>query len=637
MSRILGHVAYGVLYIAPIAVAVSFNPAYAYWLLSGLSIVSLVAWLWSHGGWHRFAAWLLNAGTAFANLMLGASLYVLGVGFNEQFFYHLDSETRAIARQVQPLATYGAWAYLALICVMPLTFGWRRWEMRGRLPGRIAAVVAIVGVVAYAPLLSAVSFAVSRAEESSRIETVLRPSTTVDPIAIENPRNLVLIFAESLEATYGRADIFGDDFTPALTALANLGANFEDMREVNNSGSTITGMVGAMCAMPLRSPMPWEQANAVLPNVDVPLAGEICLGDVLAAHGYRTVFMGGAPLGFAGKGKFLAEHGFAEVYGLAHFLDRLDDPDYRTGWGIYDDSLIEFAMRKIDELTGQASPFALALLTLDTHHPSGYPSASCRRGVGTDSEMEFAIRCSDRLLGEFIRTLHTRHDNLVVALVSDHLSHRNQLYRTLRRHANERRLRFSVWGSDIEPMRIDRRGTHYDVMPTLLDFLGFENWLRHNLGASLLRYDSPWFAFDGPPPDTVTQDLPSIRLQADSRIVFEAKGPTVHIDGKAMLATHQGLELKDAVFAVEFDARGNIMGFRNADAADRFMAGAKEGMWVGVSSNDRFNRELVPDEPTKLAYFAGCFGTAGFVAGPLWWRESVDVARVVDGCRSKTP
>ena len=492
---LLRHVAYGVLYIAPIIIAVSFNLAYAYWLFSGLSIAACVAWLWDRGGWHRFAAFVVNAGTSFGNLLLGASLYLQGVGFNEEFFYHLNfdldvnDETRAIGRQTDPVATFGARAYLAVICAAPLFLGWRQRAMQRLLPSRVAAMVAIFGVVSYAPLLSVTSFALSRAQELPRLEAAPNSGTAiVNPAPLENPKNLVLIFAESLEATYSRHDIFGDDLTPRLTALAGRGANFEDMRQVKNARSTITGLAGAMCAMPVWAPMPWEHHKA-----NVPLPGEACLGDVLSAHGYRTVFMGGAPLAFAGKGRFFAEHGFSEVYGLAEFLPLLNDPGYRTAWGIYDDTLLEFAMGKIDELADQGMPFALVLQTLDTHHP-GMPSASCPQSVHAGSVMELAIRCSDRLLSGFVDALRTRHHNLVVAVFTDHLAQRNALHRTLRGHAKERRLRFSVWGPDIEPMRVGRPGTHYDVMPTLLDFLGFEGLLRHNMGASLLRYDSPWFA-----------------------------------------------------------------------------------------------------------------------------------------------
>lgn len=638
MSAALSRAAYCVLYVAPIVVAVSFNLAYVYWLVSGVAVAAVVMWLWHLGGWHRVTALVVSGTTSFANLLLAASLYVQGVGFNTQFFYHLDGETFAIARQAYPFAFFGAWVYWLGLCAVPLVLGWRKPHSGARrAPGRFRALAGIAAVAAYAPLLSFVSFVLSPGAPQPTGQEPATSTVDIEPEALRDPKSLVVIFAESLEATYSRRDVFGDDLTPRLTALAREGANFEDMREVNNTGSTITGMVGAMCALPLRSPMPWEHVNTVLPNVEAPLPGEACLGDILAAQGYRTVFMGGAPLGFAGKGKFLAAHGFDELHGASDLLPRLEDPDYRSGWGVHDDTLFEFAMARLDVLSEGDSPFALALLTLDTHHPSGLPSGSCPSRGGEASEMEFAIRCADRLLSRFINDARSRYDNVVIVLFSDHLAHRNELFGTLKRHGKSRRLRFSVWGSDVEPIRIGRKGTHYDVMPTILDFLGFNSWLTHNLGASLLRYDSPWFALAEEESAMITQDLPDIRLEMGSHVVFEADGPAIEIGGHRILATNEGLPLTNAIFAMKFDEKGNFSGFRDSESMDRFLLEADDGFWVGISTSDGFNRRFVLDGPSKLVFFGGCFGTAGLVAKPLWWRERLDVSAAMVGCGFEIP
>jgi len=629
--------AYCALYVAPIALGVSFNLAYAYWLLSGVAVAALALWLWNLGGWHRLTAFVVNGVTSFANLLFAASLYVQGVGFNTQFFYHLDGETFAIARQAYALVFFGAWVYWLGLCAVPFFLGWRRPRWADRVPKRFMALVGIAAITAYAPLLSFASFLLASGDPQPSTREPATSTVEIEPEALQDPKSLVLIFAESLEATYSRRDIFGDDLTPYLTALARKGASFENMREVDNTGSTIAGMVGAMCALPLRSPMPWEHLNTVLPNVDAPLPGQACLGDILAAHGYRTVFMGGAPLGFAGKGKFLAAHGFAELSGATDLLPLLEDPDYRSGWGVHDDTLFEFALRKLDALADGVSPFALTLLTLDTHHPSGLPSGSCPERGREASDMEFAIRCSDRLLSSFIEDVRSRYENVVVALFSDHLAHRNELFSTLRSHADARRLRFSVWGPDIEPINVARKGTHYDVMPTMMDFLGFEGWLQHNMGASLLRSNSPWFTLDEESAATITQSLPEIRLEIGSEILFKTAGPTIEIDGRRILATNEGLALKNAIFAMEFDEGGNFVGFRDGEFADKFLAETGDGIWVGVSTNEGFNRRFVSGEPLKLAFFAGCFDADGLVAGPLWWRERLDVSTIISDCGFGAP
>ena len=44
---------------------------------------------------------------------------------------------------------------------------------------------------------------------------------------------------------------------------------------------------------------------------------------------------------------------------------------------------------------------------------------------------------------------------------------------------------------------MDSPGTHFDVMPTLMDILGVEDFVDHHMGRSLLAFDSGgWFDDD---------------------------------------------------------------------------------------------------------------------------------------------
>jgi len=621
-------VLYYLLYLVPVFAAVYFHPAYVYWLVSGIAMATLVVWLWDGNLWARIGALVLNAATMFANVLLAASLYLQGTGFNAPFFYHLDAETYAIARDAFAPLFYGGWVYVLVVSAWPFVL-----RRQGGDGNRVRLVVAgILGFACHAPLISLVGYGVERLGEER--ESTIIPHALPGPIAAEpltDPLNLVLVFAESLEGTYSSSGLFGEDLTPRLSALAGEGVRFSDLRQVRHTEATITGMVAALCAVPLRPPLAWENINVLLPNVDAPLPGQHCLADVLAAHGYRTLYMGGAPLAFAGKGRFLEAHGFDERYGRAAMRAHFDDPTLFSGWGAHDDALFAFAHETLDEHAGR--PFMLALLTLDTHHPSGLPSASC--GPKADmSGMEFAVRCSDRLLAEFIGRVRERHPRTVVALFSDHLAHRNDLSDVLYAHAEDRRLRFVVWAPDTDPRVVENPGTHFDVMPTLLDFLGFENRLRHNLGASLLRHDSPWFALGADALPALTQSLPPIRLRAGSEIVFEAEGPLIRIDGRRILANNEGVALEREIFAVEFDGEGGVVGFRNSETLEAFEtqleAPTGDRILVGVSANDDFNRRFVPGSTVKLVYFTGRFGTGDFVVRPLWWRESVGVSTVLD-------
>ena len=216
--------------------------------------------------------------------------------------------------------------------------------------------------------------------------------------------------------------------------------------------------------------------------------GATCLGDVLGACGHRTVFMTGVDIRFGGVETFHAAHGLVERLGF-EALSPLAGID--TGrlpnrhWLIEDEMLFALARAKVHELAEEAEPFALAMNTADTHG-SGFPSASCE---GTDG-MLAAVRCADRLVAAFVRDVRAAHPDVVVALLTDHLAGTSfadsELMAVLAR-TDERRLRFTAWAPDAAPETIARPGTHFDVMPTLMDFLKPER-----LDGTLPRRCSRW-------------------------------------------------------------------------------------------------------------------------------------------------
>ena len=612
----------------PAALTLTLDWAYAiFWMASDVVLALAVRWLWL-GGWKgRTAALLVNSASVFANVLLLLSLWLQGAGLNAQFFFHATRETLVWGYEALAPIFYACWSYWLLLSLWPFLFkGGCAWKRRKRF----VAVVS-VGLVLNAPVISLAWNAFAYAMEQRNVLLVPKtPKHTIDPAPLQSPRNLILILAEGLEATYGLPEVFGEDATPALTALSQQGARFANMRQVSHTSWTVGAMVAMQCGLPVG---PAGNFNSVLggANLDALVPDAICLGDLLAAHGYRTLYMGGASLRFGGKGDFLAEHGFDERYGLRRLRPRLDDPSYVSNLGVHDDSLFAFALDKLAELEGGA-PFALALLTLDTHGPFGFPSASC--GPNTGEGLLFAIRCADRLLADFIAEVLRRHPSALVVLLSDHLTNFNDLRRPAP-PADLRRLRFTVWGPNIAPGVINRLGTHFDMMPTLMDLLGLELWTEHNLGASLLRHDSPWFSLASPLFLRVVHGLPGVRLRPGDAVAFESEGPMMEMSGHRILATGKGLSLRDAIFALEIDAAGKVASIRafpnqaraavpsNGGAAATFTRWAVGRRIVGVSTNRAFNLEALDGEPAETLLFVGEFGAKNFVLAPLHGRRTV--------------
>ena len=287
----------------------------------------------------------------------------------------------------------------------------------------------------------------------------------VDRVAFtDTPRNFVLLYLESVERTYLDETRF-PGLMPNLAALEAEAVSFTDLTEVEEAGWTIAGMVASQCGMPLIG------SGA---GIDRFLPAATCLGDLLAAAGYDLAYVGGADTGFAGKGTFYDSHGFGQIEGRAELEPRLPDPAYVNDWGLYDDSLYPFALDRLRSLAADKAPFGLVLLTLDTHHPFGFPSASCADMPYGDGSNQFlnAVHCADRLAGAFIRQVRAdpalRDTVLVVA--SDHMAMPNLAREQL--EAGPRRNLMLVFDPRLAPDSRDTPGTTLDLGPTLLTLIG---------------------------------------------------------------------------------------------------------------------------------------------------------------------
>ena len=295
-------------------------------------------------------------------------------------------------------------------------------------------------------------------------------------------KNLVLIYLESLERTYFDQQIFPNLIT-RLSNLEKQGITFTDIRQLNSSWWTIGGMVASQCGIPLVTP---SHGNS-MSGIQKFYQGATCLGDILKDNGYSLTFMGGADLGFAGKGAFLKTHGFDFTLGSRELDAAHMQPHEFCGWGIHDDKLLDLAWNKFQRLADLQKPFVLSVLTLDTHHPNGFPSSSCRNikyGDGSNPMLN-AVACADRLVADFVEKIRQSSwgRKTVVVLLSDHLAMKNRATYLLKK--KPRRDFFLI----LDPTQnrreaINRPGTSLDVGTTLLHILGFQG--RLGLGTDLL-------------------------------------------------------------------------------------------------------------------------------------------------------
>lgn len=288
-------------------------------------------------------------------------------------------------------------------------------------------------------------------------------------------KNLVFLYAESLERTYFDQQRF-PNLIKELRTLETEAISFTAIGQAALTDWTIAGMAASQCGIPL-SPFLGVRNNANDPSRPVP--GATCIGDILSKHGYHLAYMGGADIKFAGKEKFYRQQNFQEVLGLSELQGLLAENAPLSGWGLYDDALLDLAFIKFVSLADEEQPFGLFLLTLDTHSPRGHVTPSCADlyyGNGK-STMLNSVACADTLIARFIRRIRASPyaRDTVIIVASDHLAIRNDVSATLDSGGNSDRTNlFLVFGSDIHPAKISKPGTTLDIAPTVLPLLGFE-------------------------------------------------------------------------------------------------------------------------------------------------------------------
>ncbi|TLF53808.1 phosphatidylglycerol--membrane-oligosaccharide glycerophosphotransferase [Halomonas urmiana] len=315
----------------------------------------------------------------------------------------------------------------------------------------------------------------------------------VAPVILDAPRappNLLLLYLESIERTYADRERFGDAYAP-LEALGERALVVEGVRQLDNTGWTMAGMIASQCGTPL---MPagllhdsqFEPLGRVVPGVD-------CLGDLLAERGYALSYLGGASTRFAGKGVFYRDHGFDRVMGREELEPRLPDPDYVNSWGLYDDTLYDFTVEEIRRLERQGGPWGLVNLSISGHAPNGYPARACRERQGEfdGTDILYSVECSAWLARRLVQRLEAEGllENTLVVVASDHLTMRVSAWEQL--VAEERENTLMLMGERVAPRRVRVEASTMDILPTVLEAMGFViDWHRAGLGVSLLS-DQP--------------------------------------------------------------------------------------------------------------------------------------------------
>ncbi|MDL4864406.1 hypothetical protein NPJ88_018915, partial [Halomonas elongata] len=218
-------------------------------LLTSLALFTLGAlFLRASSLWLRLPVVALATSLAFL-----CSAYVLadhftGQGIDESVFYHL-----LVGLQGAGFREYSGEILLAgLLVVLCLAYGTvvfhlmrRRVAKCSRLTQWCALPLLLLAWFVNPAVgdLATVGYQYVLADARSSLpDSFVEPGKLERQEGVESPRNLVLIYAESLERTYLDEDVFGD-LMPRIAARESSALSFTDIRQLPGMWWTIGGMV----------------------------------------------------------------------------------------------------------------------------------------------------------------------------------------------------------------------------------------------------------------------------------------------------------------------------------------------------------------------------------------------------------
>ncbi len=343
--------------------------------------------------------------------------------------------------------------------------------------------------------------------KSRFINTSLYEREYVDPASVSitlkgEPRNLILIYLESMEITYADHKSGGAhqiNIIPGLTALAleEDTISFGEPGVVSGihalTGTTFT--TGAILASTSGVPFAFRQGRNMMVLEDAFAPGLTTLGDILEGYGYRQVFMCGSDAEFGGREMLMEEHGDFEIFDYyTAIVKGYIASDYNVWWGLEDHILYEMAKDELLELAAGGQPFNFTMLTVDTHHVGGYVCPWC--GDEFHDETANVIACADRQICAFIAWCREQdfYENTTIVILGDHPRMDKALVSGVpyyNRATYNCLINADTHGRTVEQKRI---ATIVDMFPTILAALGFEiEGDRLGLGVDLCS-DTPTLA-----------------------------------------------------------------------------------------------------------------------------------------------
>jgi phosphoglycerol transferase len=296
-----------------------------------------------------------------------------------------------------------------------------------------------------------------------------RYKTPPIPSLQRKPLNVIWIFVESLEKDY--SDV-------AINAEVEKATGFMTPLSVGPlvNRFTVGGVMSAKCGAPI-----YFAPTFAFQLQYSGFNRAICFDDVLRTNGYDSYFVVGHDASRSGFRGYYQKHASAKIYDQK-YLESIKAPNDSDIESYPDEKVFETAL-EILKSPALKKPYAMNILTLDNHSPSGLPSNTCKTQYGTN--IRDVIRCDNHYLAKFIEDLHEEGllQDTVLVVMGDHpyTGNFDQLLPS-------REIFAKIYTPDSDRKICNNTPSPFDFFPSVLSAMGF-NAGRQQYGYGYSFYD----------------------------------------------------------------------------------------------------------------------------------------------------
>ncbi|RYZ81929.1 MAG: LTA synthase family protein, partial [Proteobacteria bacterium] len=295
----------------------------------------------------------------------------------------------------------------------------------------------------------------------------------MDGARTKSPQNVVIIILESFGLEY-MGKVNGDQgYTPFLDKLAHEGLFFKN--GYANGRRSIEGVAAVMAGIPALMSEPFISSQFVSNYF-------VGLGSMLASHKYQTSFFHGGNNGTMHFDSFSKSAGLDKYYGASEYPNSADNDGT---WGIFDEPFFQFMKQKLDETP---QPFLAGLFSLSSHNPYKIPDQYKAKFPKGPIEILEPIGYADFALQRFFEEAAKSpwYQDTLFVITADHTS------LNFRPSFDNEISRYRVpilffhptykWPQGIDTDQVVQQ---IDILPSIMDFLGFDNKEVNYLGRSV--------------------------------------------------------------------------------------------------------------------------------------------------------